>query len=478
MILAVGLILGLPGQATAATPSQEKPYFVVVLVDDLGWTDLGFMGSSYYQTPNIDRVAHEGLVFTNGYAAAAVCSPTRFALQTGRYPARSGITDWIRARFQRGTIGQNAKNPTGYEVLPGRKLACPQNALFMEHEEITVAELLKQAGYATGHIGKWHLGHTAHFPETQGYDVNIGGGNLGQPPSYFDPYRSESPIYEIPNLPPRQTGEYLTDREADEAVNFIRTHKDRPFYLQICHYCVHTPLQAKPEVVERYRQRPTSHHNNPVYAAMIESVDDAVGKIRKALEDCGLMGRTLLIFTSDNGGLIGSTDNRPLRSGKGYPYEGGIRVPWVAWWPGRIEPARCDIPISTIDLLPTLAELAGVPLPDNRPVDGVSLVPILLEKRSLAPRPLFWHFPHYRGDLEPFSIVRMGDWKLIHFYEQDRDELYNLAEDLSETHDLAAQMPKKVAELRALLTRHLSEVDAKLPKLELSTTPGSASNPQ
>jgi arylsulfatase A-like enzyme len=425
------------------------------------------MGSQYYETPHIDRLAAEGIVFTNGYAAAAVCSPTRAALLTGRYPARTGVTDWIRPWWVIGRLGPGDKNPTAYEGSEKQKLLCPPNAFFLELEEITIAELLKSAGYATAHIGKWHLGQEPHYPTAQGFDINIGGCDLGQPPSYFDPYerKRQGEKVTIPTLPPRKPGEYLTDREADEAVQFIRAHRDQPFYLQVWHYCVHTPLEAKPDVEQRYRQKTPTHHKNPTYAAMIESVDQAMGQILKAIHECGLDERTLIIFTSDNGGLLGPTDNRPLRSGKGYPYEGGIRVPWIARWTGVIAAGRrCDTPICSIDLLPTLAELAGVPLPADRPVDGQSLVPLLVGIGQWKPRPLFWHFPHYRGDLGPFTIVRVGDWKLIHFYEDDRWELYDLAHDLSETQELSASRADKLQELRTVMDQFLQQTGAKVPR--------------
>ncbi len=456
-----------PAGGSSPRTWPEKPNFVIILVDDLGWTDLGCMGSTYYETPNIDRLAAEGVLFTEGYAAAAICSPTRMALLTGRYPARSGITDWIRPWWVIGRLTPEDKNPTEYVGTPQNKLLCPPNGYFLELEEITIAELLQRAGYATAHIGKWHLGQQPHYPTKQGFDVNIGGCDLGQPPSYFDPYEAQraGQLINIPTLQPRKHGEYLTDREADEAVAFIRTHRDRPFYLQVWHYCVHTPIQAKEEVVERFRAKTPSHHNNPVYAAMIASVDDAVGRILETLQKLGLEEKTLIVFTSDNGGLLNPTDNRPLRLGKGYPYEGGIRVPWIARWKGVIAPQRrVSTPICSIDLLPTLAELAGVPLPSDRAIDGQSLVPLFLGTGDLPPRALFWHFPHYRPPVTPYSIVRSGQWKLVHYYEEDRSELYNLAEDIGETRDLASSAPDKLAELRQLLNQFLQQTGARLPK--------------
>ena len=451
--------------ADAAGNGRRPPNFVIILVDDLGWTDLGCQGSTYYQTPQIDRLAAHGMRLTNGYAACAVCSPTRASIQTGRYPARLGVTDWIRARFQGGIIGPDGKSPSGYTGGPSQKLLCPENALFMELDEITLAEALKPAGYVSCHIGKWHLGQEAHFPEKQGYDVNIGGCDLGQPPGYFDPYKAKQPLYAFPNLPPRKAGEYLTDREADEAVAFLRAHKDKPFFLNMCHYCVHTPLQGKKDVVAKYNARPKTNQKNAVYAAMVESVDDATGKILAALDELGIADRTVVIFTSDNGGLLGSTDNAPLRSGKGFPYEGGIRVPWIVRWPGAVKPgSTSSVPVSSIDILPTLLELAGAPLPKDRPIDGLSLVPLLKQSGTLDRRDLFWHYPHYRFPRGTLRHRAFGRLEADQVVPGRRVELYNLADDLGERNDLAASMPEKVRQLDARLTAWTRSVGAKMPK--------------
>lgn len=454
-----------PSPALADPPTKPPLNFVLVLVDDLGWADLGCQGSTYYQTPHIDGLARLGVRFTSAYAACAVCSPTRASIQTGRYPARLGVTDWIRGRFQGGEIGPDGRNPSGYEGGQERRLLCPRNALFMEIDELTIAEALRPAGYTSCHIGKWHLGQRDQFPEKQGYDLNLGGCDLGQPPTYFDPYKSNRPFYEIPNLPPRREGEYLTDREADEAVAFIRRHKDKPFFLNLCHYCVHTPLEGKKDVVAKYQARPKTNQKNAVYAAMVESVDDAMGRVLAALDECRIADRTVVIFTSDNGGLLGPTDNAPLRSGKGFPYEGGIRVPLIVRWPGAAGPGRtCDVPVCSIDFFPTLLELARVPLPKDRAIDGVSIAPLAKESGALARDDLFWHFPHYRGDLGPYGIVRSGRWKLIKFCDPEKLELFNLAEDMGETKDLAGAMPERVKELDGKLAAWLASVEAKTPK--------------
>ncbi|MFB0525620.1 MAG: sulfatase, partial [Phycisphaerae bacterium] len=301
----------------AAEITEKKLNFVLILIDDLGWMDTGCYGSEFYETPNIDRLAAEGMRFTDGYAACAVCSPTRAAVMTGRYPARTGVTDWIHFRDFRGSrTNPNQKNPTEYVGDKNRKLLCPPNPFWMELEEITIAETLKPAGYTSCHVGKWHLGPDAWYPDKQGFDFNIAGCDYGQPPSYFDPYFRNGQGY-IPTLPPRRQGEYLTDREADEAVRFIRRHKDKPFFLYLAHYAVHTPIQAKEELTEKYKNKPRYGQKNPTYAAMVESVDDAMGKIMSVLDELDLAERTVIFFTSDNGGLMNVTNNAPLRAGKG-----------------------------------------------------------------------------------------------------------------------------------------------------------------
>lgn len=445
-----------------------RPNFVLIVADDLGWADLSSQGSRYYETPNLDRLASEGMRFASAYAACAVCSPTRAALLTGRYPARIGVTDWIRARFQRGAIRAPEANPAEYVGDPSRKLLCPPNPYRMEREEVTIAEALKPLGYATCHVGKWHLGDEAWYPDRQGFDRNVGGCDYGQPPSYFDPYRSPALPEGIPNLEPRRKGEYLTDREADEAARFIRENRSRPFFLYLAHYAVHTPLQAKADVVAKYARKPKAGQSHPTYAAMVESVDDAAGAVLAALEEAGVAGRTLVAFTSDNGGLLGSTNNAPLRSGKGYPYEGGIRVPLLVRWPGRIPPGSVSAePVSSIDWFPTILEAAGAGLPEGREIDGVSLLEHLESggAKPLPRRSLFWHFPHYRGpDVAPYSIVRSGGWKLIRWYEGPTVELFHLADDPSESRNLAASLPDRVRELDAELAAHLEAVGARLPR--------------
>ena len=446
--------------------------FVLILVDDLGWMDLACQGSQYFETPNLDRLAAEGMRFTDAYAACAVCSPTRAAVQTGRYPGRLGVTDWIRSRFQGGRIPADKKNPSGFTGGKNRKLLVPRNALWMESGEITIAEMLKPAGYVSCHIGKWHLGADDWYPQKQGYDINHGGCDYGQSPNYFDPFNQPRHRHAmiragIPHLPGRKKGQYLSDREAEEAVAFIEKHKDQPFFLNMDNYAVHTPIQAKPSVTAKYEAKPKTAQKNARYAAMVESVDDCAGHIMDALRKHGIANRTVIIFTSDNGGLLGPTNNAPLRSGKGYAYEGGIRVPLIIKWPGIVRPGTTSAePVTSVDYLPTIAEAAGVPLPRNREIDGSSLVNLLQSggRESLNREAIYWHFPHYRHAPGPYSIIRKGPWKLIKFHE-GRMELFNLVDDLGEKKNLATEMPEKVKSLDSQLMKHLKSIGAKIPRL-------------
>ena len=421
-----------------------RPNVIVVLVDDLGWTDLACFGSTYHQTPHLDRLAKDGMRFTNGYSACTVCSPTRAALLTGQYPARLHLTDWIAGHNQ-----------------PFAKLKIPDWTKQLELSTVTIAERLKTAGYATACIGKWHLGDETHFPEKHGFDLNVGGYNRGQPPSYHAPYK-------IPTLQPEgPAGEYLTDREALEAEKFITTNKDRPFFLYLPHYAVHTPIQAKAAVIAKYKAIDSTGmtHTKADYAALMESVDDAMGHIRATLAKLEIDDRTIIIFTGDNGGLIGPTSNKPLRVGKGSAYEGGVRVPWIIHWPGVTKPGtESATPIMTIDIHPTVLAMTGVAPDASQPLDGVNMAEHLRGQSAPAREALFWHYPHYHpGGATPYSAVRMGDWKLIHFFEDDHVELYNLAKDLSETADLASTESERAKAMRVRLDQWRAQVGAQLP---------------
>jgi arylsulfatase A len=422
---------------------EGKPNFVFILIDDLGWADVGCYGSTFHETPNIDRLAQQGMRFTNAYAACPVCSPTRASIMTGRYPARLHLTDYIPGHKE-----------------PFAKLCRPEFRQELPLEEVTLAEALKPAGYVSACIGKWHLGGEPFFPEKQGFDLNFGGSNSGHPPSYFYPYR-------LPGVGSGRPGEYLTDRLTNEAEDFIAKNKDRPFFLYFAHYAVHTPLQAKQEMVARYQRsvKPGSRQKNPIYAAMIQSVDESVGRITAKLDELNIADRTIVFFMSDNGGLASVTSNAPLRAGKGTMYEGGIREPLIVRWPGAVRPgATCDVPVISTDFFPTMLEMVGLKPDPARTLDGVSIGPLLKGTGAVRRDALYWHYPHYHpGGATPCGAVRQGDYKLIEFYENGRLELYNLKEDVGEANDLAGKMPDKAAELRMKLGDWRHAVDAQMP---------------
>ncbi|MHA7130113.1 sulfatase [Algoriphagus namhaensis] len=467
----LSLLLFLILLGTPAFPQEQKRMNIVLIhVDDLGWRDIGVLGSDFYDTPNIDQLASEGVLFTQSYAAAAICSPTRAALLTGKYPARLGITDWIRAKFQGvSTSGE----PGEFESFPDKPLLTPKIQGYLPLEELTLAERLKPFGYATLHVGKWHLGEEGYYPTEQGFDLNKGGNDLGQPPSYFDPYLPDQPrkFYEITTLEPRKTGEFLTDREGDEVVSFIKENQDEPFFVHYAPYAVHTPIMGPEDLVEKYSARIPGKQGNPVYAALVESVDRNVGKIMKELDDLGLRDQTLVIFTSDNGGLIGDplnpiTNNAPLRSQKGYPYEGGIRIPTIVSWPGAVlEGAIESTPIISMDWVPTIMEwVSGRDSVEG--LDGLSLVPLLTqESGQLADRDLFWHFPHYRGsDVVPHAVVRSRNYKLIVYFDDTPAELYDLKYDPEESVNLIGSRALIASDLAQKLNSWLESSGARLPK--------------
>ncbi len=436
-------------RAVAERPGPtDRPNVAFLLIDDLGWADLGCYGSRYYETPRIDRLARQGMRFTDAYAACPACSPTRASILTGKYPARLHLTDWIPGR-----------------TPPKAKLRIPEWRKYLPREEVTLAEVLRPAGYATAAIGKWHLGGEPYFPEHQGFDLNVAGSNAGAPRSYFHPYGGR------PKLAGGEPGEYLTDRLTDEAIAFLTAHRAEPFFLYFCHYAVHTPIQAKDSLVAKYRDKPTSGgQRSPAYAAMVESVDRSVGRLLDALDRLDLADRTVVILFSDNGGLARptATSNAPLRSGKGFPYEGGVRVPLVVRWPGVVPPgSTCREVVTSVDFYPTLLEITGVEgdAAHNAEVDGASLVPLLRQAGAPARDAVYWHYPHYNpiGGY-PYGAVRQGDWKLIEVYEDMHVELYNLRDDLGETTNLARQKPDLAATLRARLHQWRRAVDAQMPE--------------
>ncbi len=451
-----GLAALAAGLSPAAVPAAEtrRPNIVFILADDLGWADIGANGSRYYETPELDRLAKDGVRFTQAYAAAAVCSPTRASILTGKCPARLHLTDWIAGEPPR--KGAQFRVPDWTKRLPA--------------EEVTIADVLRAAGYATASIGKWHLGGPAEAPEKQGFDLNVAGGDIGHPASYFWPYGAPGTSHRVPVLAESggQKGEYLTDRLTDEALAFIERNRGQPFFLYLPHYAVHVPLEARAELRRHFEGRPPANgQGNATYAAMIRSLDESVGRVRAKLQELGLEDRTIVVFMSDNGGFLGSTSNAPLRKGKGWPYEGGIREPLLVVAPGVTRPGGvCDTPVISNDFLPTLVELAGLPQAAAKTaVDGVSFAPLLRDPRATLPRDTFgWHYPHYwGGQVTPFSALRSGDWKVIHWYEGDRWELYNLAADPGERRDLAASEPERLRELRARLETWLLETGAQPP---------------
>lgn len=446
-----------------------KPNVLFILADDFGYHDMSIMGSQYYETPNIDRIASEGMIFTDGYAACQVCSPSRASILSGKFTARHGITDWIGA-----PTGENwRKLGRSNQLLP------PEYEHALNKDYITLPEAMKEAGYRTFFAGKWHLGAKGSWPEDHGFDINKGGWDVGSPKGgYFAPW-------ENPNLASGPDGENLSMRLARETVDFIKSNKDTAFLAYLSFYAVHGPIQTTAGKWDKYRLKAAEQgipekgfkmghflpirqvQDNPVYAGLVETMDDAIGVVLNALDELGLAENTIVIFTSDNGGVSAgdafATSNLPLRGGKGYQFEGGIREPYFIKVPGMGNGQKCNTPVSGTDFYPTILDLIGAPLKPAEHVDGVSLKP-LLENKTIAERPLIWHYPHYGNQGgEPSSIIREGDWKLIHYYEDGHEELYNLKNDISETNDLATELTKKTEELSKKLFSMLNEMGAKYP---------------
>jgi len=445
LLLLLALVsLQLPSSAA------PKPNVIFFLIDDLGRNDLGCYGSKFYRTPNLDRMAAQGMKFTDAYAACPVCSPTRASIMTGKYPARLHLTDWLPGRGDR----------------PDQRLARPIINQQLPSEEVTLAEKLKAAGYVTAHVGKWHLGGEGFEPQRQGFDINIAGDHTGTPMSYFAPFGGKAKdgkqraMRGLESAPP---GEYLTDRLTTEAEKIIEANKDKPFFLYFAHYAVHTPLRAKADYIAKYPQVAgrAGQQTNAIYAAMVESMDESVGRILRKLDDLKLADNTVVFFTSDNGGLATlegpstpATINAPLREGKGWLYEGGIRVSSLVRWPGVIPAGSTNTTaISSVDYFPTILELAGLKSATNEVVDGVSLAPLLKQTGPLPARPLFWHYPHYANQGgKPGGVIRDGDWKLIEFYETGRVELFDLKNDFRENRNLALEATN-AARVKSLVSK-------------------------
>jgi arylsulfatase A len=483
--LLVCATISFASSALGFAADSPRPNVILILMDDLGWVDLGCYGSTYHKSPSIDRLAAEGMRFTQVYAACPVCSPTRASILTGKWPARLHLTDWLPGR----------------DDMPSQMLNRPKFRSELPLEEVTLAEHLKKAGYATAHIGKWHLGGKAFGPREQGFDLNIAGSGAGSPPGYFTPFTRPKGFQTPAGFEPEEEWlksvpdqSYLTDLLTEQAVKFIRQNKDRPFFLYLPHYAVHTPLQAKKEVIAKYEagKNQPGRQSNPIYAAMLESADDSVGRIVKELADLKLTENTIILFTSDNGGLATqegpntpATNNSPLREGKGHLYEGGIRVPLIVRWPGNVKAGSLsETPVCSIDYLPTILELCrlsasgGRQPPDTKGQalgDGLSLVPLLKQSGSVTRDAFYWHYPHYSNQTaRPGGAIRAGDYKLIEFYEDGRRELFNLKKDPGEGINLADKEPDKVRELAEKLEAWRKSVDAQM----MTANPDYRPNPQ
>ncbi|MEM7453687.1 MAG: sulfatase [Planctomycetota bacterium] len=463
----------LPVQPVVARqPETTPPNVILIVIDDLGWADLGLNGSTFYETPNIDSLAADGAFLSSAYAASPICSPTRASIFSGKYPSRIGMS------YLAGVRG-----PFG----PQHRMIPPEVTGHLPDEDVTLAEAFKEAGYSTAHIGKWHLHPhgdrgNAHYPDKHGFDLNIAGSQAGQPGSYFYPYENERhPAFNVRGLEDGSEGDYLTDVVTDRAIGFIEEHDKEPFFLSMCYFTVHTPIQPREDKLQKYREKAEaagfqqnerhavqefrsmthSRQDNPAYASMVESMDENVGRLLQALDQSRIGDNTIVVFFSDNGGLStgrgpnAPTSNLPLRAGKAWIYEGGIRVPMIVRFPGSVQPGlRNDTPIISNDIYPTLLELAGLPLRPQQHVDGVSLKSLLSgERESLDREAIFFHMPHYHhiNSMGPSAAVRCGDYKLVEIMETGEIELYNLANDIGEQNNLAADEPELAERLTTML---------------------------
>lgn len=481
----LSLVLPLLVFSLQAQSQSARPNIVVILADDLGWTDLSSYGSSFYETPNLDKLAAKGVRFTQNYATCSVCSPTRASLMTGKYPVKTGVTDWIRGRQEDG------------KARPYEKLIAQPTAYQLALEEKTIAEFALSNGYKTFFAGKWHLGEEEkYWPENQGFQANLGGWSKGSPTGrindstggFFTPYKN-------PRLPDGPAGEYLTDRLTNECLSFLEGNSKSPFFLMYSLYAVHNPLQAPADLIKKYQAKQKQLglqakdrfakdedwmknetdwkrrllQDNPVYAAMIENMDENIGKILDKLTQLGIDNNTLVIFTSDNGGLStaeGSpTSNAPLKAGKGWLYEGGIRVPLIMYWKGKIMAGTNDeLPVSTADLYPTIAAAINNKYKKDTRIDGENILSLLATPPSHQNRTLYWHYPHYSNQGgKPGSAIREGNYKLIVDYEDDTIELYDLMKDLSEKNNIASTQPQIVVKLKKKLIHWLQQNAALLP---------------
>ena len=466
--------------ASAAQPDSNKPNIIFFLVDDMGWMDCSTNGSQYYETPNMERLAEQGRLFTNAYSASPLSSPTRASIMTGRAPERFHLTT------PAGHLPPNPDVPLlKKQDAAWKKMIEATSRTFMPTEEVTITERLKEAGYTTCHIGKWHLGHEPYYPQHQGFDTVIASGHHPGPPSYFSPYK----IAGFKNGPDK---EYITDRLTDEALRYIETHRDTLFYLNMWHYAVHAPYQGQLSLMEKYQNKvdPRGKQNCAIMAAMIESMDASLGRIMDKLDELGIADNTLIVFVSDNGGneydILDTgypTNNDPLRSGKGNIHEGGVRVPCIISWPETIEAGtRSDHIVSTYDFFPTLLQIAGLQPDPTIELDGESIIPLLTDKGKMKRKAIFTHFPHYvvATNNLPSSSVRTDKWKLIRTYGEGPErtcsyELYKIREDIGEQHNLADKYPKIVQQLERMLDDHLRRTQATIPVLNPNYDPSAVS---
>ncbi|MBC3758689.1 sulfatase [Hyunsoonleella sp. SJ7] len=480
LLLSLVVMIGLScknDNSRSVLPSK-KPNILFILVDDLGYHDLGVTGSTFYETPNVDILATEGVMFTNGYASSRVCSPSRASIMTGKFTARHGITDWIGAKAGEAWRSRNRHD----ELLPANYV------MQLPKDDITIAEAFKEQGYKTFFAGKWHLGGIGSHPEDHGFDINIAGIDAGSPRGgFFSPWNN-------PKLPNKQKGENLTLRLANETADFISKHKDTTFFAFLSFYAVHAPIQTTKTKWDKYRNKADSLgiaktgyqmervlpirtvQDNPIYGGLVETMDDAVGIVLKALKDNGLDDNTIVVFTSDNGGVASgdhyATSNLPLRGGKGYQWEGGIKEPFFIKVPWLRNIKFSAVPVVSTDLYPTLLDLANLPLKQEQHIDGMSLKPLLEGKDIDANRPLFWHYPHYGNQGgEPSSIIQKDGWKLIHYWEDGREELFKLPSKEKDNQNVVAQHPEIAKNLSDQLLTWLKEVNAQYPTTDAEFNP-------
>jgi arylsulfatase A-like enzyme len=428
---------------------EQLPNILLIVVDDLGIVDLGCYGQQYIQTPHIDQLSAEGMRWSNAYSACPVCSPTRASILTGKNPARIHFTGHI-------TAIERHRHPDSSAIIP------PVDLMYIPYSEHTLAEVLKKAGYTTAHIGKWHVGGPGYWPTDQGFDQNIGGWTHGSPPAYFFPYKRPESSWNssIPTLSGGEEGEYLPDRLTDEALRFIQEFREAPFFLNLSYYAVHTPLQAPDEIVEKYEEIVPGTGIDPVYAAMVEKVDENIGRILDRLDELGLSNNTVVVVTSDNGGLETVTDNGPYRRGKGHLYEGGIRIPLMIRWPGITKPGTVSQNRTiSMDLYTTFLDMAGVDYDTIEGLDGRSLLKDFSGATASKQEDLFWYYPHYGIGQDPGAIIISGNYKLIDHYDPAQTELFDISADIGETRDMSGDLPGIADSLKTKLYQWLKSVD-------------------